>query len=191
VIFSDDTQGGQDVTRYLIELGHRHICFVGNIRLPWFSRCYAGYQQAMEEAGLTPVHSSIDSADDAEVGYLGAKSLLARGEPITAIFAGNDTTAHGVYKAIRDSGLTIPGDISVAGCNDTIGGWLYPRLTTIREFPEQLGRQMVEMIINRVRKSGQEPQHITIPTELIKRDSCRPIVASERVPLEEGVAAVR
>lgn len=191
VIFSDDMQGGQDVTRYLTKQGHRHICFVGNIRLPWFRRCYMGYLQAMEEAGLTPVHSNIDSADDAEVGYLGAKSLLARSEPITAIFAGNDTTAHGVYKAIRDSGLTIPGDISVAGCNDTIGGWLYPRLTTIREFPEQLGRQMVEMIINRVVKSGLEPQHITIPTELIKRDSCRPISTSERMPVQEAVTSVR
>jgi DNA-binding LacI/PurR family transcriptional regulator len=191
VIFSDDTQGGHDVTRYLLGLGHRHICFVGNIRLPWFLRCYNGYRQAMEEAGLTPSYGCIDSADDAEVGYLGTKSLLARGEPVTAIFAGNDATAHGVYKAVRDSNLTIPDDISVAGCDDTVGGLLYPRLTTIREFPEQLGKQMVEMILNRVAKPGQEPQRIIIPTELIKRDSCRPISASEQLASEDEVTVVR
>jgi DNA-binding LacI/PurR family transcriptional regulator len=191
VIFSDDTQGGHDVTRYLLGLGHRHICFVGNIRLPWFLRCYNGYRQAMEEAGLAPSYGSIDSADDAEVGYLGTKSLLARGEPVTAIFAGNDATAHGVYKAIRDSNLTIPDDISVAGCDDTVGALLYPRLTTIREFPEQLGKQMVEMILNRVAKPGQEPQRIIIPTELIKRDSCRPISTSEQTASEDVVAVVR
>ena len=78
VVFADDIQGGQDATRYLIELGHRRICFVGNTRLPWFARCFEGYRRAMEEAGLTPLESSIDSEDDTESGYLGTKSMLAR-----------------------------------------------------------------------------------------------------------------
>jgi DNA-binding LacI/PurR family transcriptional regulator len=173
VIFSDETQGGHDMTRYLIGLGHKDIGFVGNIRVPWFARCFAGYNRAMEEADLTPIHSSIDSEDDTEIGYLGAKSLLGRGKALTAIFSGNDQTAHGVYKALRDSGLRIPDDISVAGCDDTVGSLLYPSLTTIREFPEQLGKQMVEMILNRIDKPDQPPQRITIPTEFIKRDSCR------------------
>ena len=182
VIFADDIQGSQDLTRYLIGLGHRHICFVGNIRLPWFARCFAGYCSAMNESGLVPVQSSIDSEDDAEVGYLGTKSLLARGRPVTAVFAGNDATAHGVYKALRDRNLAIPDDISVVGCDDTVGGWLYPRLTTIREFPEQLGRQMVEMVLNRIANPELEPQRITVPTELIKRDSCRQVlVTSDKV----------
>jgi DNA-binding LacI/PurR family transcriptional regulator len=175
VIFSDETQGGHDMTRYLLGLGHRSIGFVGNMRLPWFARCFAGYSRAMEEEGLAPISSSIDSEDDAEVGYLGTKSLLARGGPITAIFAGNDQTAHGVYRAVRDSGLQIPDDISIAGCDDTVGAWLYPGLTTIREFPEQLGKHMVEMILSRIAKPDQPPQRVTIPTEFIKRDSCRPI----------------
>ena len=79
VIFADDTGGGQDMTRYLISLGHRHIWFVGNTRLPWFARCYEGYRRSMEAAGLTPRCSSIDSEDDTDIGYLGTKSLLARG----------------------------------------------------------------------------------------------------------------
>jgi DNA-binding LacI/PurR family transcriptional regulator len=186
VIFSDETQGGHDMTRYLLGLGHRHIGFVGNIRLPWFARCFAGYCRAMEEADLTPISSSIDSEDDTEVGYLGTKSLLARGNPITAIFAGNDQTAHGVYKAIRDSGLQIPDDISVAGCDDTVGAWLYPGLTTIREFPEQLGKQMVEMILNRIAKPDQAAQSVTIPTEFIKRDSCRQISPSQQAATEKA-----
>ena len=173
VIFSDDTQGSRDVTRYLIGLGHRHICFVGNLRLPWFARCFAGFSDAMSESGLAPLSSNIDSEDDVEIGYLGTKSLLARGEPISAIFAGNDTTAHGVYKALRDSNLSVPDDISIVGCDDTVGAWLYPRLTTIREFPEQLGKQMVEIILNRIANPDLVPQRITVPTELIKRDSCR------------------
>jgi DNA-binding LacI/PurR family transcriptional regulator len=179
VVFSDDIQGGRDITRYLLGLGHRHIWFVGNIRLPWFARCFEGYRRAMEEAGLPPRCSTIDSEDETDIGYLGTKSLLAKGEPVTAIFAGNDPTAHGVYKGLRDSGLDIPGDISVVGCDDTVGSWLYPALTTIREFPEQLGKQMVELLVNRITNPSQERQQVTLPTELIKRDSCRPISLSE------------
>jgi DNA-binding LacI/PurR family transcriptional regulator len=186
-IYSDDTRGAGDMTRYLISLGHRNICFLGNIRLPWFARCYAGYTRAMNEAGLPARLSTIDSEEDSEVGYLGTKSLLARGEPVTAIFAGNDSTAHGVYKGLRDSGFSIPDDISVVGCDDTVGEWLYPGLTTIREFPEQLGKQMVELILKRIANPGLEPQHITVPTELIKRDSCRRIAANEDVALERAM----
>ncbi len=177
LIFSDDMQGGQDMTKYLISLGHRDIWFVGNVRLPWFARCFEGYSRAMEDENLEVRYSSTDSEDDTEVGYLGTKSLLARGEPVTAIFAGNDSTAHGVYRALRDSGLKIPDDVSVVGCDDTIGAWLYPGLTTLREFPEQLGKQMVELVLNRIARPGLEPQRITIPTELIKRESCRQIPA--------------
>ena len=175
VVFADDIQGGQDATRYLIGLGHRNVWFVGNTRMPWLARCYQGYRRAMEENGLVPRESSTDSEDDAESGYLGTKSLLARNKSVTAILAGNDPTAHGVYKALRDRGLKIPDDISVAGCDDTVGTWLFPALSTTREFPEQLGKQLVELILNRTANPGLEPQWVTIPTEFIKRDSCGPV----------------
>jgi len=175
LVYSDETRGSGDMTRYLIGLGHRHIWFVGNSRLPWFARCLAGYNRAMQEAGLPPRNSNFDSEDDAQVGYLATKSLMARHEPVTAIFAGNDAIAHGVYKALRDCGLSIPDDISVAGCDDTVGEWLYPALTTIREFPEQLGKQMVELVLSRIAQPGIGSSQITVPTELVKRESCRAI----------------
>jgi DNA-binding LacI/PurR family transcriptional regulator len=190
LIFSDDTQGGLDITRYLISLGHRDIWFVGNVRLPWFARLFYGYQRAMAAAGLVARHTSIDSEEETEAGYLGAKSLLSRGERVTAIFAGNDPTAHGVYKGLRDSGLRIPDDISVVGCDDTVGAWLYPGLSTVREFPEQLGKQMVELILNRIANPGLEPQRITIPTELIKRDSCRQIVTGQDIAVDKVLLEV-
>lgn len=175
VVFSDDILGGQEMTRYLIGLGHRHICFVGNLRLPWFARCFEGYRRAIDEFGLRARHSTIDSEDEVEVGYLGTKSLLAQTEPLTAVFAGNDFTAQGVYKALRDSGLRVPEDVSVVGCDDTLGSCLHPPLTTIREFPEQLGKQMVELALHRIAAPTREPAHITVATEFIRRDSCKPI----------------
>lgn len=181
VVYYDDIQGGQDITQYLISLGHRRICFIGNTRLPWFARCYEGYYRTMIEAGLEPFQSSIDTEDDTESGYLGVKSLLTRNEPVSAIIAGNDQAAQGVYKGARDSGLSIPDDLSVTGCSDILGASLYPRLTALRAFPEQIGRQMAEMILNRIADPALPPQSVTIPTELIKRDSCRQLPASENV----------
>jgi DNA-binding LacI/PurR family transcriptional regulator len=178
VVFADDIQGGHDATRYLIGLGHRRIWFVGNTRLPWFARCFEGYRRAMEESGLHPRESSTESEDDTESGYLGTKSLLAQDESVTAILAGNDPTAHGVYKALRDRNLRVPDDVSVIGCDDTVGTWLYPALTTTREFPEQLGKQLVELILSRIAKPDQGPQRVTVPTELMKRDSCVPVNAA-------------
>ena len=173
-VFADDIQGGQDATRYLIGLGHRNIGFVGNTRLPWFARCFQGYRSAIEQHGLLVRESGADSENETESGYLGAKSLLARDPSITAILAGNDPTAHGVYKALRDRGLRIPDDVSVIGCDDTVGMWLSPALSTTREFPEQLGKQLVELALRRIAHPEEEPQSVLIPTQFVKRDSCGP-----------------
>jgi DNA-binding LacI/PurR family transcriptional regulator len=171
-VYTDDIHGGLDATQHLLRLGHRHIWFVGNNRLPWFARFLEGYRRAMSEAGEPARENSVDSEDDAECGYLGTKSLLARGEEITAIIAGNDQIAGGVYKALRDKGLSVPKDISVVGCDDTVGTWLYPALSTTREFPELIGKNLVEMILRRIEAPDQKPQRITVPTEFIRRDSC-------------------
>ena len=72
--------------------------------------------------------------------------------------------------------MRIPDDISVVGCNDTVGTWLYPGLTTIREFPEEIGKYLAEAVINRIATPGQDAQCVTVPTELIKRESSRSII---------------
>ena len=187
-VYSDDIQGGQEMTQYLLSLGHRDIWFVGNVRLPWFARHYEGYRRAMAAAGLQPRLSGLEFEDETEMGYINTKSLLAGGEPCTAILAGNDQAAHGVYKGLRDSGLKVPDDVSVAGCDDTASTWLYPGLTTTREFPEQLGQQMVKLVLSRIAQPNLAPRIMTIPTQLIKRESCKPL-ATAKEPLATEAAA--
>lgn len=170
---TDDVQGGYDMTRYLQALGHKDIWFVGYVGLPWFSRCYTGYRRAMENAEMVPRLSEFQSTDDREAGYLGAKAILSRGDPVTSIFAGTDATAQGVYQAMADCHLRVPQDISVVGCNDTLGGILRPSLTTIREFPEQLGKQLAELAIGQISGTAPVPRRISIPTEIVKRESCQ------------------
>ena len=173
-VFTDDVRGSAEITRYLVAQGHRNIWYVGNQRLPWFARCARGYRQVMKEADLEPHFSQI-GAEDRELGYLAVKALLANGERPTALFAGTDQTASGVYQALQESGIRIPDDISVAGFNDTIGDVLHPGLTTIREFPKELGVHLAEFVVRRINQPDLAPQQLVMPTELIRRESVRHI----------------
>ena len=175
-VFTDDVRGSADITRYLITQGHRNIWYIGNQRLPWFARCARGYRQAMKEADLEPRFSEIGS-EDRELGYLAVKALLASGERPTALFVGTDQAASGVYQALQESGIRIPDDISVAGFNDTIGEVLHPGLTTVREFPKELGVHLAEFTLRRIQEPDISPQQLVMPTELIRRESVRHIGA--------------
>jgi len=173
-VFTDDVRGSAEIARYLITQGHRNIWYIGNQRLPWFARCARGYRQAMKEADLEPRFSEIGS-EDRELGYLAVKALLASGERPTALFVGTDQAASGVYQALQESGIRIPDDISVAGFNDTIGEVLHPGLTTVREFPKELGVHLAEFAIRRIQEPNLPPQQLIMPTELIRRESVRQI----------------
>lgn len=179
-VTTDDVHGASEVTNYLISQGHRTIHFIGDQRFPWYARCAAGYRLAMIDAGMEPRFSDIHS-EDRELGYLATKSLLINGQRPTAIFAGNDQAAAGVYEALQESGVRIPDDVSVAGFNDTIGTVLHPALTTAREFSKEQGRHLAEFVLRRIQEPDQPPQQVVIPTELIRRDSVRSIAASSRI----------
>jgi DNA-binding LacI/PurR family transcriptional regulator len=176
VVYFDDVDGAYGLTRYLQGLGHRHIWFVGNCRMPWFRRRFEGYSKAMEEADLQPLKNEIDSEDAEDIGFLATKSILKSGQPVTGIFAGEDAAARGVYKALQEAGLRIPADISVAGFNDIPeAAALTPPLTTVRVFTDQVGKQMAELVLRKIDQPDLGPQTVTIPTKLIKRESCAAI----------------
>lgn len=173
-VYSDDIQGAFDLTSQLITDGHRDIWFFGDIELPWYARCAKGYRQSMEQSGLKPRISEIHS-DDHQLGYLAMRSVLSRREPVTAVFAGSDQIARGVYEALRQAGLSIPGDISVAGFNDSEAAMMDPPLTSVREFPQELGKHLAEFVLRRIQNPDCEPQQLVIPTRVVVRDSTRAI----------------
>jgi LacI family transcriptional regulator len=177
-VYSDDVQGAYDLTTQLIADGHRHIWFIGDVDLPWYARCAEGYRKCMQEARLQPRLSEIHS-DDRQLGYLAMRSILSQRQPVTAVFAGSDPIARGVYDAVRQSGLSIPEDISIAGFNDSEASLMYPPLTSVREFPEELGRHLSEFVLKRVQSPGRQPQQLTIPTRVIVRESTRPLLGNK------------
>ncbi|OLC91387.1 MAG: hypothetical protein AUH86_20755 [Acidobacteria bacterium 13_1_40CM_4_58_4] len=181
VVWFDDVQGAYEMTRHLLLQSHRDIWYVGNCQLPWFARRCEGYRRAMLEAGMTVRVSSLDSEKNEETGYLATKSILLRDEPVTAIFAGDDSVAQGVYEALREYRLGIPQDISVVGVNDVLARVLHPALSSLKVFPEHVGKQLAELVLNRIAHPDMPPQHSTIPTQLAKRQSSHPLTLPSEV----------
>lgn len=178
VVWIEDIQGAYEMTRHLLALGHRHIWYVANSRLTWFARRREGYVRAMREAGLEPLFGDLDSDREREVGFLAVRRILSKGEPLDAIFAGSDATAYGVYDALREAGIHIPSAVSVAAFNDTPEATLlHPPLTSVRAFPEQVGRALARMVMSRIEDPGLPAQEFTIATQVIRRESCQPRIA--------------
>jgi DNA-binding LacI/PurR family transcriptional regulator len=189
-VFFDDIRGGYEVTQYLQSLGHRDIGFVGNLRLPWYARRFRGYKKAMDEAGLKTHANEFSSRDGEEMGYLATKLMLQQLPAPTAIFAGDDSSARGAYNAARDSGLTIPDDLSVAGFNDTLeASSLHPALTSVHVFTEELGRQLAELLLSRIARPDLPAKTVTLPTQLVRRPSCGPVPSNRKASNEKSEKA--
>jgi LacI family transcriptional regulator len=144
----------------------------------------------MEEAGLPSLIRDLNMDNTEDLGYLATKSILSEGRAITAILAGDDITARGAYRALADHGLKIPTDVSVIGVNDTIeASALIPPLTSVRVFTDQLGKQMAELLLQQISRLDVKPRVVTLPTRLIRRESCGPATQAEPLALKEEAQA--
>jgi DNA-binding LacI/PurR family transcriptional regulator len=175
VVWIDDITGSYDMTVYLQSLGHTRIWYLANNRHTWFARRFQGYSRAMEDAGLPHLVRSVDSENERDVGFLGTKYILQTEQKPQAIFCGSDAICHGVYAALRDAGLNVPDDVSVAGFNDTPEATaLQPNVTSVSVFPDHVGRSLGELLIARIDNPSLPAQSRMIPTQVVRRESCRP-----------------
>jgi DNA-binding LacI/PurR family transcriptional regulator len=169
--------GGRSATRHLIELGHRRIAAIGGPERALCSQARLdGYRSALEGAGL-PVDAGlvVRAAFTREDGHAAALDLLRRGERPTAIVAGNDLQALGVYQAARVLGLRIPADLSVVGFDDLpIAALVDPPLTTVRQPLTEMAAAATELALTLGR--GIEPPQIglELATTLTVRESTAP-----------------
>lgn len=171
---ADNWTGGLIATRHLLSLGHTRI---GVICGPADMTCalarYNGYLSALEEAGL-PVDPSLKRTGnytEKDGKELALSLLKSPAKRPTAIFAGDDLQAMGVYEAARQLGLSIPEDLSVMGFdNIRTSAYLGPALTTVEQPISLMAQRAVETILDI--RAGREVEHQAIfSTKLIKRDS--------------------
>ena len=165
--------GGLAAARHLLELGHRRIAMI-NGSPSEFVCCRAredGYRAALEAAGIRP--DLVRVAPLYMTGGLAqAAELLRLAKPPTAIFAGNDLQALGVYEAARRAGVRIPEELSVVGFDDLpFVQWLGPPLTTVRQPLMQMGATAVEMALTLANGRRPDYERIELPTTLVVRES--------------------
>ncbi|MFI6423764.1 LacI family DNA-binding transcriptional regulator [Promicromonospora sp. NPDC050880] len=171
---STNFTGGMQATRHLLDLGHRRIAFAGGHPGSMASReRLQGYLSAMSAVGA-PVDPALILEREFSVaaGLEMAAQLLAEPEPPTAIFAGCDASALGVFEAARRRGLRVPEDLSVVGFDDTyMAVSSAPPLTTVRQPIKDMGRVALRTVLQQVRGERVDSHHVQLATQLVVRGS--------------------
>ena len=162
-----------EVVVYLYGLGHRRIGF---IRGPQEKQTavdrFNGYCAGLAAVGLEFDQALVFTGNwDELLGKAGAEQFLALDFPATAIIASNDLMAFGAMKAVEESGLKIPQDVSVVGYDDiALASMTKPPLTSVRTPMTQMGSIAGELIIRLLEGETPQPHHIDVPVELVIRE---------------------
>ena len=173
-----DFEASRAMTRHLLGLGHRRIAFInGHPNQTASGQRFRGYIEGMTEAGLSV------GTDQVAQGYFTYRSGLEAAEKLldtfkpTAIFASNDDMAAATMAVAHRKGLDVPGDLSVAGFDDTpLATTVWPELTTVRQPIADMAREAVRLLVEQIRgrrgrKARPEPVHKLVKFTLLKRDS--------------------
>jgi len=178
VIAATNFEGGLEATEHLLGLGHRRIGIVtGDRGLECSQQRLAGYKEALANEEI-PIDEDLICFGNFQVegGYAGAARLLKLPHPPTAIFAGSDLQAYGVYQAAKAAGLSIPEDLSVIGFDDVpMCQWVSPNLTTIRQPLHDMAREATRILVEMAYRGIEPPRKkIELPTSLVVRESTAP-----------------
>jgi len=209
----DNRIGAYEAVRHLVRHGHRRIAHVqGPLQYQCSHDRFAGYQQALEEAGIAIDPTLIAQGDfTIASGRAATTQLLALSARPTAIFAANDQMAYGVLSVSEAHGLRLPDDLAVIGFDDTtLSSHTRPALSTVKQPFAEMGRSAAEMLLalvsaprlfgggaysqmaqpvgTRAELGSRQPTRIQWPTELVVRASCGSehsgATTAEQIPID-------
>jgi DNA-binding LacI/PurR family transcriptional regulator len=170
----DHAAGALAITRHLIDLGHRRIAFTTRPELGITSRDrLASYKQALIEAGIAYDESLVvPTSTEPGHDYAAMNSLLDLPHPPTAVFAIHDTVALECLRAAADRGLQVPEDVAIAGFDDWRASLTsQPPLTTVHPPLPEIGLRATEILLAHVADPNLPPERVTLPVELVIRQS--------------------
>jgi len=175
LVLSRDRESAAEVAEHLARLGHTRIAMISGPDSYRSSReRVLGFSQALAERGLTLAPQYIaEGAYTFESGAACAEHLLSMSPRPTAIFAGNDETAAGVYRTAYLRGLKIPDDLTVVGFDDSpLASRLCPSLTTMRQPIRDMGRLAAEKLMAKIANvQGPSIAATTVFPHLVVRES--------------------
>ncbi|HLS47029.1 MAG TPA: LacI family DNA-binding transcriptional regulator [Gemmatimonadales bacterium] len=171
-----NADGARTMVRHLISLGHRRIAVLrgspGNFDAAERLR---GYREALTEAGISPrPRWELEGNFSEASGYAAAEAILAQTDRPTALFAANDSMAIGALAGFRRAGLTVPGDMAVAGFDDIpLSRYMDPPLTSVHVDISALGeRATARLLAGMDRDPARERIREVLPVTLVVRRSC-------------------
>ena len=173
----DYAAGIEEAVRHLVSLGHRRIAHIaGASRIPSGVIRREAFLDFMKRYLPDEPEPSVYEGDfRLDGGRRAASEILAAPELPTAVIAANDMMALGAMREFRKAGLSIPSDISVVGFDDIAFAALSePPLTTVCSPRAEIGRRVVETLVNMIEHPEHKGSELRIPTHLITRDSTAP-----------------
>jgi DNA-binding LacI/PurR family transcriptional regulator len=162
------------ITRHLLEQGRRKIFYIsGPPSLRHEYDRLAGYKQALEENGI-PVDPALITTQDflSDSAYHVVKQALDAGLEFDAIQASNDQAAIGAIKALKEHGITVPGQVAVTGFDNLFPSTLVtPAITTVHVRRYTMGYSAVEECVRRIQDPEAQPAQTVLNSRLIIRGS--------------------
>ena len=181
-VMVDDELGGYMAAKHLIDLGHTEIAIaIGSIANSEVNaRRYAGFIRALDESGIKGSSALILEGNmSLEGGIRLGERFIREKVRSTGIFVGADIAALGIIKALNKSGVRVPKDVSVIGFDDIKFSELSsPGLTTIRQDSVLKGKTAAKLILDDLKRGEQTQSLVTLPIQLIIRDSTQRKVRS-------------
>lgn len=174
-VTTDNYRGAVMAAEYLLENGHRRIaCIQGTPHSMPVRDRVRGFGDTLRAHGLDD--RIVVTGEDFSVqnGYLETRLALAQAERPTAIFALSNLILMGVIKAVHESGLRIPDDVSVVSFDDNLlFNYLDPAITCIGQPTDEIGTLAVKLLVRAVRDTGAAPSQLHLPPSLVIRRSVR------------------
>ncbi len=172
----DDYQAVIDTVTWLHrERGHRRIGFIGVTQVHSAgARRRAAFEAVLQRLALPYDPALFVLGDWSETsGEAGMRTLLALPDPPTAVFAINDLMAIGALEAARAAQMCIPEEIAVVGFDDIpAASWVRPRLTTVAQYPADMGRILTEALFARIEGAVEGAgRRFAVPCKLVVRES--------------------
>jgi LacI family transcriptional regulator len=175
VAFAHDDRATFDAVTWLIHRkGHERVGFIGVSKtFPPGLRRWQGYVQAMVASGFTVREEYMQEGDwSVESGQRAIRALLDLPQPPTAVFACNDFMAMGAIETALSMGCNIPDDVAIVGFDNIPETTLIrPKLTTVAQYPAEIGRKLGEALFERIEGLEGPRRTFEIPYKLIERES--------------------
>lgn len=176
----EDEKGSYEMTRYLLEQGHRKIAFLAdNMEGVDYYR-YLGHKRALGEYGLrASAENLLIFRPESRERKQSMEELYERSKDYTVFMCCSDYYAVILMSYFSDRGVRIPEDLSFTGFDDNLMSEIIrPKLTTVRQDVGKKGRLAVDYLLKMMQDEELKECDIKLPTELVIRDSVRAIVPS-------------